>query len=100
MENLKRQGVAVFVFSIIIAMLLEAIICQVDIIIVVRHIVIEGGGAEVPVFEHEDIDIGCDQLPNPNIELSAVVQKWLFDVFLGDSKRIRIALLHELMELW
>lgn len=87
-------------FPIVVSMLLKAVVGQVDIVVIVRHIIIEGGGPQVPMLEHEDIDIGGHQHPNPDVKFPSIIQERLLDILLGDPKRIGRLLLHQLVEFW
>ena len=60
--------------SIVIPVLLKTVIGQVDVVVVVAHVIVEGGGSEVAVLVHENVEVGGDDDSDSDVEFSPVVK--------------------------
>lgn len=74
--------------AILISMLLETVVCQMNIIIAIWELVTVWGGSNVAILVHIDFLFLVDQDPNSNIKLSSFKQKRSFYVFLHDPTSV------------
>ena len=98
LKDLEAEGVTVLELPIVIAVLLKAVVRQMDVVLRGVHIIVKGGSPEVAVLVHEDVDVRGYEDPDPDVEFAPVVEKRAFDVFLCDPRRIQWLRLQELLD--
>lgn len=75
--------VALLVLGVLTEVLLLAVVGQVDFAAEIIEVVGGGGGAQVGRVVVEDVEVGRDEHPDPDVELAAIVEEGFFDGFLN-----------------
>ena len=82
---MEPNGVSVLVDAIVGAKLLQAVVCQVHIVVSVCQVVVVRASPQVAMFVHEHLVLTVDEGPHTDVKLPALKEEWPLDVLLDDT---------------
>ncbi len=85
LKDVESYGVSVLVDAIVGAKLLQAVVCQVDIVVPICQVVVVRASPQVTMFVHEYLVFTVDEGPHTDVKLPALKEEWSLDVFLDDT---------------
>jgi len=84
LQHIIADSVSILELPILVAVLLETVVCQMNIVVAIREFVGVRGCPQVAILIHEYVLPLIKKHPNANVELSSLEEKRSFYVLLND----------------
>ena len=99
LENLKANCVSIFMFSIVVSILLQAVIGEMHVVVLILERVIVRAGPQIALLVVIELVLVWCISPHSDIELSPFEQHWLLNVLLNHPVGIELPRGEELLNL-
>ena len=98
LQALKPKGVTILVLPVVVTILLKAIVCQMNVVILVGEGVVVTGCPHVALLIHEQLILPGEQSPYTQVKLSLTEEHGLLYVFLDDPEGVHRPRKDELLD--
>jgi hypothetical protein len=88
LQDLIADSVPILMLSIVVAMLLQAVIGQVHVVVAIVQLVVVRGGAQVALVVEEDFLLSVQEDPHADVEFSTFKKEGALDVLLNDPASV------------